>query len=225
MPWSLHTLASEQKEQFSFLGGRPRLPADCLWPVCDLCHSQQTFFFQLAVPNGEFWEGNTVAAFACTKCAHEDYLIPPMLPRPLKGADIPENFLEEYQRNFSFMVFPTKHGVDRTDHNASVQFSEIQMKREDETGNFGKLGGSPDWLLEDESPKTYSGKIPMKFLVEIAPNVVFRRTVHSEPQVELDLLGNPSPSPLDCYQLFLGNALYLFGTDGGRPEVYALTQV
>jgi hypothetical protein len=225
MPWSLYTLASEQKEQSSFVGGRPRLPGDLLWPACAMCLSKQTFFFQFAVPKGEFWEGNTVAVFACTACVHADYLIPPMLKGPLGGADIPENFLKEYQINFSFVVFPTDQGSERTDGGASVQFYEIEMKKDDAPGNFGKLGGSPDWLLEDESPKTYNGRVPMKFLMEMSPNVVFRRTIHSKPQMELDLRGNPSPSPLDYYQLFLGNALYLFGTDGGRPEVYALTQV
>ena len=65
----------------------------------------------------------------------------------------------------------------------------------------------------------------MEFLAEIKPNIQFQVEENAPPQIEMDLFGKPSASPLNYYQLFLGNAIYLFGTIRNKQLVYAITQV
>jgi len=148
-----------------------------------------------------------------------------MLGSKLLGADIPGGFLARYQRNFAFIIFPTDRGQIVSGYDESILFSEIELEEGDAIGSFGKLGGTPDWVLENESPATYGGSHQMKFLLEVSPNFQFKMTANADPQIELGIMGDPEPSPLDYYQLFIGNALYLFGTNSGDQAVYAITQV
>lgn len=212
-----------QHGQRSYIGGKPKLPQGSIVPKCELCSSTQTFMFQLSVSE-EAWSGETVAAFSCTHCADEGYLIPAMLDGVLRGADIPVEFLREYQKNFRFLTFPTDDGVLMTDYEASVEFRALDHATSPNPGCFGKIGGDAMWITEDESPATYAGSIPMVFVAEIYPGWRFTTYSGAEPQIELDIRGNPTPSPFDYYQLFLGNALFLFGPSTGEKLVYAITQ-
>ena len=223
MTWYLKHKPGDQSNQVSFLGGKPRLPAGKEVPSCQLCGSQQTFFFQVAIPKGG-WAGSTLAVYQCTRCADEDHLIPEMLNSGFAEADIPQGFLN-HQPNFSFEVFPTDQGLIVSSYKETILFSEIQFVEGDSIGSFGKLGGKPDWVLEDESPSTYAGSVKMVFLLEVAPKFQFKLVPNAEPQIELDIMGESSPSPFDYYQLFIGNALYFFGTGSGDKAVYAITQV
>lgn len=224
MTWRLQHKPGHQSEQLSFIGGKPRLPVGKVVPCCQLCGSPQTFFFQVAMPEGAAWEGSTLSVYQCTRCADEDHLIPEMLHSGLTGADIPEGFLNK-QPNFTFVVFPTDQGAIVSEYEKSILFSEIQFVEGNTAGSFGKLGGMPDWILDDESPATYGGNVQMVFLLELTPGFRFEITSNAEPQIELDLAGEPSPSPLNYYQLFIGNALYFFGTSSGDKAVYAITQI
>lgn len=223
--WGLQQVVGNQSDQLSFIGGKPRLPSGTKVPTCKLCGSTQTFFFQVAMPKGSIWDGLTLAVYQCTKCADESHLIPEMLESRLAGADIPSGFLTQYQRNFSFVIFPTDQGEIVDSYDEPISFSEIQLVEGDSVGSFGKLEGKPNWVLEDESPATYGGNVQMKFLLEVVPNFQFKMYAAAEPQIELGIMGDPEPSPLDYYQLFIGNALYLFGTSSGDRAVYAVTQV
>jgi len=176
------------------------------------------------MPKGAVWEGSTLSVYQCTRCADENHIIPKMLHSGLAGADIPAGFLND-QPNFSFVVFPTDQGEIVSAYNETILFSEIQFVEANVVGSFGKLGGKPDWMLDDESPATYEGSMQMAFLMEVIPNFEFKMTNNAEPQIELNIMGDPSPSPLDYYQLFIGNALYLFGSRSGQRAVYAITQV
>jgi len=225
MSLSLESKLSKQSGQLSFIGGKPRLPVGKSIPSCKLCGASQTFFFQLAMPQGLIWEGSTLAVYQCTKCVDENHLIPEMVVTGLSGANIPAGFLEQYQKNFAFVVFPTNDGAVVSDYKESISFSEIQFIKGAAVGSFGKLGGEPNWLLEDESPSTYGENVQLVFLLEIVPNFPFKIIRNASPQMELDIMGEPSPSPLDYYQLFIGNALYLFGTSSGNKAVYAITQI
>jgi hypothetical protein len=217
-------LASQRVDQQSFIGGKPKLPPSASIPSCELCGSTLTFMFQIAFPDGENWSGRTLALFLCAACADENYLIPEMLSSGLRDADIPKGFLTDYQRNFAFLVFPSDEGTILTSYVEAVAYSEIEMHKGDALGTFGKLGGPPNWVLEDESPATYAGTSRLLFLLQLAPDLHFETVSSARPQIELDLTGQPVTSPLGYYQLFLGNALYLFGTDGCEPLVYAITQ-
>lgn len=93
----------QNESDLSFIGGQPCIPPSIEMPVCELCGAEQTFFFQVAFPEGHVWQGLSMAVFACTSCAHEEYLIPEMLQGALPNADIPEGFLDSYQRNFKII--------------------------------------------------------------------------------------------------------------------------
>lgn len=142
-----------------------------------------------------------------------------------RGCNIPGGFLTSYQRNFAFLVFLTDDSQLVTDYDEQIAFSALDFTDDGSIADFGKIGGSPDWILDDESPATYDSSIPMTFLLAFKQGLKFQRVPGSRPQVELDLLGKPSPSPLEYYELFRGNAIYLYGTTTGEPLVYAVTQV
>jgi hypothetical protein len=225
MPSSLKYNRTIQLDQLSFIGGKPRLPTGKHVPRCLLCNSSLTFFFQFALTRGGLWEGYTLAVYQCTKCAHEDHLIPEMVESAFAGTDIQESFFTRYQSNFAFIVYPTNEGEIVSSYEESIVFSEIVTVEGESVGSFGKVGGLPTWILDDESPATYMRSVQMKFLLQVVPNFQFKMTNNAEPQIELDLMGDAAPSPLDYYQLFIGNALYFFGTECGDKKVYAITQV
>ncbi|QDV88492.1 hypothetical protein TBK1r_75250 [Stieleria magnilauensis] len=180
--------------------------------------------FQVAFPDVCVWERMTLACFVCMRCADERFLIPEMLREHQRGADIPGGFLSLYQRNFRFIVFPTLQAQKVDDYVEETEFYSLQFSDNSDRFDFGKIGGKPSWLLEDETPATYDSSTPMEFLMELVPGLQFSVVDGASPQVELDIFGMPSPSPLEYYQLFLGNSIYLFGTKDGEPLVYAITQ-
>jgi hypothetical protein len=88
------------------------------------------------------------------------------------------------------------------------------------------MGGGPNWLSDEETPATYAQKVPMVFLMQLVPGFAFETTEHAPKQVELGLDGKPKSSARAHYELFLSNALYLYGTqDDALRLVYAITQV
>ncbi len=226
MSWSLNYLKSKQiVEHNSFIGGKPKIPLEKMIPNCSLCGSSQTFMFQVAFPDKSCWEGKSLAMFFCTSCADEDYFIPEMLNSKLKNVDIPLNFLTKYQKNFSFITFSTEQGILKQDYEEKVKFHMLEIEPSTTIGNFGKIEGEPDWILEDESPKSYNSIYEMYFLFEIIPNFQFPICQSAPKQIELNLSGEPEQSRLDYYELFLGNGIYFFGTKTEEPLIYTLTQV
>ena len=213
----------QQTNQGSFVGGKPLLPAEVSIPKCRLCGNLETFFFQVALASESAWDGKTVSCFSCIKCANREFLIPEMLNMPLRGCNIPKAFLTSYQRNFSFLVFSSEAAQLVKDYEEQVEFFVLQ--RTELPGDFGKVGGIPNWTTEDETPSVYDSDTPMVYLFELSPGLEFNIVRNAPAQVELDLVGSPSPSPMGVYQLFLGNAIYLFGTTGDESFIYAITQV
>lgn len=217
----------QNAEDRTFLGGRPCLPPDQEMPTCRLCGAEQTLFFQVEFPKDHPWPNTVVALFACTACADEDRLIPEMLSGELRGADVPEGFLEGYQRNFRFPVFAAGIAVPRQDYRERIAFRRFHLFRAESSDITGsKVGGQPSWLLDDETPAAYGGRAPMVFLLQLEPGLRFETVPGAPAQMDLALDGTPEPATRRHYELFLGNALYLFGTgDSERRLVYAITQV
>ncbi len=211
----------------SFLGGVPSLPISEAIPRCALCAAEQTFFFQVALPDDQVWPRSSVATFACTSCANENYLIPEMLAGRLRAGEIPEGFLTAYQRNFRFLVCETDEATLRREYVEKVRFHRLEVVTSGDPSAAGnKIGGVPNWLLEDETPSTYACKVPMSFLLQLEPGLRFETVEGAPRQIELGLDGKPGPASRLHYELFIGNALYLFGTND--PElrlVYAITQI
>jgi len=209
----------------SFTGGRPALPASESVPACKLCGTEQVFFLQVAFPAGP-WAGRSLAVFACVACASEEHLIPEMLTDRLRGIDIPGGFLEAYQRNFRFLVFPTDTAQVRKEYQPKVKFfSFLLVSAEDPTTPGNKIGGEPNWLLENEAPGSYAGSYSPVFLLQLEQGLEFETVEGAPRQIELGLDGKPKPTRRSTYELFLANALYLFGFEADHPFVYAITQV
>lgn len=217
----------QSEGDLSFIGGHPRIPETMDIPVCRLCGAELTFFFQIAFPQDHAWADLSMALFACTSCAHEEHLIPEMLEGPLPGVDIPEDFLESYQKNFRVLVFKTEEGRFREDYEEKVAFKRWNLVSSPKVNaRDHKIGGKPNWLLEDEAPATYNQTVPMVFLMQILEGFTFDKLPDAPPQMTLGLTGEPEPSDTPYYELFLSNNVYFFGTKGGNERlVYIITQI
>lgn len=223
---AIHTRKKKQSgSEDSFVGGLPKLPKKVQLPVCSLCGAGQTFYMQVAFPDDHDWAGHSLAIFACTECADKKYLIPEMLTVRLKDAEPSSSYLASYQRNFRFLVFETKDAVVRDEYEERVLFKALAFPR-NSINSIGLLGGSPVWLMGDESPKSSGMPGQAVFLFQLFLRSEFE-TVHGAPvQMDIGLEGTPEPSLYDYYELFIGNALYLFGPPTPvQDHVYALTQV
>jgi hypothetical protein len=208
----------------SFVGGKPKLPAGVQIPECALCGETQTFFIQLAFPSDHEWAEHSVAVFACTSCADENYLIPEMLPESLPGAQVSAAFLATYQKNFRVLVIETQSGRLSDEYDERVRFHPVRIVPGAQS-SLGHVGGDPSWLLTDETPGSLAASPPV-FLVQLNPSVQFETVVGAPHQREIGLDGTPESSPDSFYRLFVGNATYVFGAQ--RPSqdaVYVVTQV
>lgn len=219
-------IGAQGEHDQSFIGGRPRIPPEDPIPLCKLCRSELAFFFQVKFPNGHDWAGKSLAVFACVACANEDKLIPAMLSGPLSRADIPVGFLEEYQDNFRFLVFPSDAAVMRA-CDEKVEFKRLALEPCADLRSPGfKIGGVAAWIQDDEAPSSYAGEIAMSFLLQLPQGYAFKTVSAAPAQVELGLDGRPIPANRKHYELFLANAIYMFATaDPRNPLVYAITQV
>lgn len=218
---------SQVESQKSFIGGKPVIPENIDVPKCKLCGEEQSFIFQVEFPEKHCWSGLSLALFFCVACADENHLIPEMLEGPLHGVNIPKDFLVDYQKNFKFIVYKTDTGFLKTDYVEKVSYKPIDLEFITDSNFSGsKIGGSPAWLLEDESPGQYDGSYSMNFLLQIEQDMRFDIVDNAPHQVEIGLMGDSEPSPNSYYQLFNGNKIYLFGvSDCDVPLVYAITQI
>lgn len=216
---------SQEESCTTFIGGIPRLPGSITIPHCKLCDAQLTFFFQIGFPQELEWGGLSLAVFACTSCAHEDYTIPPMLAGDLRGVNIPAGFLDSYQINFRLVVFMTDVATLRTDYIEKVKFKKWNLLPVNDPYVWeNKIGGEPNWIQGDETPATYADESQMIFLLQIVEEFEFEILESAPPQKRI--FEFPGLQSLPFYRLWNGNGLYFFGTrDYSPPLVYALTQI
>lgn len=209
-----------------FAGGKPILPRDMNIPACSLCGSLQTFFFQVKFPVGHAWAELTLAVFMCTSCADEEYLIPPMLEGILHDADVTTSFINEYQKNFCFLVFENGNEALVDSYIEKVTYIPISLISSDELSIYDdKLGGDPIWLLEDNSPGLLDGKISSDFLLQISEDRHYPIENNAAGQMEINLYGLSQESSCRFYELFLGNTIYIFGyKNEDKYLIYAITQ-
>lgn len=214
---------------YSFIGGYPRVPSTELLPKCKLCGKELTFYFQIAFPIEHYWSNLTMAIFSCTMCSDRNFLIPEMLKVPLKGANIPNGFLDEYQKNFKILIFDTSTGIIRQDYKPKIKYKCLNLKKTLRSSfKKHKVGGKPSWYLEDESPLSYNETIPMFFLMQLLEEYRFELLDDAPGQVKIDYFNNgiPMSSNNRYYELFLRNNIYFFATkDGQNPLVYIITQI
>jgi hypothetical protein len=222
--YSLNIKHCIQSGQNSFLGGKPKLPADLSIPICTICGSEQTFFFQIALPDDVIWSGHTLAMFLCTSCADEEFLIPTMLKGVLNGIVIPKEFLVEYQSNFRVLVFETKTAKIREEYIGKIKFGEIIISESESVGEFGRLGGNPDWILGDETPGIYNDDVGMSFIMQTTENFDYPIHQYAPKQLTINLFGEIEKSNWEYYRLFVANAIYIFGANDGDKLVYIIPQ-
>ncbi|MWC27342.1 hypothetical protein [Paenibacillus sp. MMS18-CY102] len=215
----------QSSSERSFIGGHPVIPLEYGLPACQLCDSPLTFFYQIAFPIGHAWHGKSMAVFACTCCVDEDHYIPRMLDVPLPGAVIPEDFIRDCQNNFRIIVFPTGDGVMRSGYEPKVKYKTIELLPSDDDTNGNKVGGHPNWLLEDESPAMLENGTPMVFIMQLLEGFTFETLPSAQPQAKLNLRGDVHYPDSEYYELFISNQVYFFGTVSGEPVAYVLTQI
>ena len=203
-------------------------------PVCRLCRSALSFFFQVAFPPRLPWSDWTLAVFACTDCGSERHLVPESPRGRLKAANISQSFYSRYQSNFRFLAFPSTDAVPRRDYVPRVAFKSWRMlpmagpaprKATLFSGRQGRVvvGGRPRWLTEDEAPATYARNEPMTFLMHVPEGYRFGRLSGAPPQV-FPRFGFPERIERD-YSLFVRNALFFFGTaDPSLGAVFVVPQ-
>ncbi len=239
MELSLRCLGSEEPQtpgHTSFLGGKPKLPADEPLPTCRRCGSVQTFFFQVAFPSGHDWAGQTLAVFQCTGCFDPENSTPiisrklfPQLSTDYQepGADIPEGVLEAVQLACRFPVFPTDQGVVRDDYVVKVAFVPLGFDRlaDGKATAKSKVGGEPGWIWTDMAPGWYLGR-PLTFLMQWQRGHLFKTVPGAPlPAIAVDPDFPNNPVELDYYELFHSYQLYFFGNDaGGSHHVMMVTQ-
>lgn len=220
-------LVRQDERTNSYIGGIPHLPEMMDVPQCTLCGAEQTFFFQIELPKDHRWEGSIMAVFACTACADEDFFIPEMLPGKLQGIDIPNGFLDEYQMNFQVIVFKSEEATLKTNYMERVKYKKIHLVVTADIHAYEhKLGGMPNWLIDDEAPSGYNST-PMFFLMQMVEGYTFETVQGAPGQASISLTGEMDYLHDPFYRLFLSNQLYFFGTDdpSGENKVYVITQV
>lgn len=236
----LNTVEGTQEDHDrSFLGGVPCLP-EVEHPACRLCGAKETFFFQLEFPDSSPWRGKVLALFACTKCCHEDHLIPEMLKGPLLAVNIPKEFLTSYQTNFSVIVAESEECQRWSSYKETICFKRLILQGRRPTkkklvalpletrvsGLFGRMAPTPKWFLGDETPATCDGNLPLVFLFQIQREFAFEIHPDAPGQIKFDYFSNSLKESEDrWYKLFISNEIYFFGTAEGEPLVYILTQI
>lgn len=214
-----------QSHQTSFIGGKPRIPVARKLPHCRECGAGQTFFFQIEYELVPSAPSQSVAVFACTRCANENTLIPAYSRSALTEGIVSDDFLKDYQTNFAFVVFDTVEGVLREEYCDLIGFREISFRRNAGAQIFASMGPKPRWLLGNEAPSiTRSGR-KLFFLLQIHEDFEFETVEEAPKQISLNILGEPKEANFSGYQLFLQNEIYLFVTDEHPSQVYCVTQV
>ena len=222
----------------SFLGGRPKLPPGIELPTCLNCGALQTFFLQVAFPEGQAWVGHSLAVFGCVACEDRVYPFPAVnyLTFPsvfesrdtgdlLPNEDIPDGTLDAYQRTGRFLVFPTGTSVVRSDYAERVCYRSIRFQPFSDVGarptSKSKLGGDPGWVNTPCPPGNYLGE-PLEFLMQWKGDFEFNRLPGSP--ASYNPFAEDYPDTMENighYNLFYGIQLFFWGNRaGGRHHIY-----
>ena len=225
--WKLAVIGDcvQTKEFDSFIGGKPKLPLDVDIPKCELCGKELTFMFQVAFPQGHAWAGKSMAVFYCVESWHGDYCIPE-LPQQIAEADISEEFLSNYERNFRVFVFDTSLGKMVDTYQEKVAFRAFQAIPEKQTKQEWDFvsGGRPIWVMgKSEKPHTIAGIEKPVLLLQVKEDCRFQ-ILPTAPK-EADPFAPNGLSIFPWYYLFAANRIYFWGAEKDNKEwVYISVQ-
>ena len=217
--------APQNNSYDSFIGGKPKIPASMEIPCCTLCKERLTFMFQIAFPKGHFWYGKSLALFFCKSHYHQGYPIPEMPNvEDLFGANISEEFLKTYERNFRILIFESELGCIRNDYEEKVTFSPLEICKVDQMDPSADimLGGTPIWIMDiDETPGKIASSEEIGLLFQIREDFTFDKLPDAPP--EETILGTKRTE--NIYTLFAADRVYFWGTIGQiPPAVYVSVQ-
>lgn len=225
--WKLEITGNcvQTTEGDSFIGGKPKLPPNVDIPKCVLCGRELTFMFQVAFPQDHPWAGKSMAVFYCIEAWHDKYCIPE-LPQPIANADIPEEFLRNYERNFRVLVFDTPLGKIVDAYQEKVAFQALQAVPEKQTKKDWELviSGRPIWIMGmSEKPKTIAGIGNPILLLQVKEEFHFPVLSTAPKQANPFAPGGKSLFP--WYDLFVSNRIYFWGVQSnGTERIYISVQ-
>ena len=217
LTWNLYPVGDgiQTPEEDTFIGGKPKLPPDVPLPECPLCGKDLTFFLQAAFPQGHPWQGISLALFYCTDTWHERLSIPEVPNvRNLNNADIPSQFLRQYEQTFRALVFDTSRAVLREDYQERVAFQALFPAKSNRSrpDAEGTLGGEPVWIMGwPERPATVDGERKLTLLMQVREDIRFPKLPDAPPQVNPFLRSGLSTQP--WYNLFARGRVYFWGTE------------
>jgi hypothetical protein len=222
-------------DQISFVGEQPKLPPSCPLPLCQMCGTVQSFFFQIAFEEDHAWAGHTLAVFQCTSCYDKGHIVP-LIRRSLfptmindyllPGEDIPDGAVDLIQVRCRFIAFRTADAVLRDEYREKVAFRKISLKPFDNEKRTtkSKVGGKPGWVAEDQSPGLYLGQ-PLRFLMQWQMFYEFDLVPDAPPPFDPMMEAIPELKEIRHYDLFVGKQLYFFGNfANARYHVYLFSQ-
>lgn len=225
--WKLEIIrdCAQTNECNSFIGGKPKLPPNVDIPKCKLCGKELAFMFQVAFPQDHVWAGKSIAIFYCIETWHGNYCIPE-LPQKIAGADISEEFLRNYERNFRVIVFDTPLGKIVDTYQEKVAFQMLQAIPEKQTKQDWSfvIGGRPISIMGmAERPNTILGIEKPILLLQVKEEFHFPILPTAPKQANPFAPGGKSLFP--WYNLFVSNRIYFWGVqNNGTEMVYISVQ-
>lgn len=209
---------------FSYIGGKPMLPADVSMPVHPESGSQMTFFFQVLFPEWHKWAGKLISIFCVTDDFVLDRILPEMVTYNESGYNVDSDCIQFKQDFFKIIVSDVKQCTEKKEYKEVLRYQALEISK-DETNSFGFIGTKPIWLLDDESPFTLDGKGFFEFLFQINIDLYFPK-IESAPKQKTESFEETSgirDCYIDDYSLFAGNAVYFFG-EKNSELVYMVSQ-
>lgn len=225
--WKLEAIEDsiQTKEYDSFIGGKPKLPPDIEIPKCELCGKELAFLFQAAFPQGHAWAGKSMAVFYCVESCHGKYCIPE-LPQKIAEADISEEFLSNYERNFRIFVFDTSQGEMLDTYQEKVAFRAFRAIPEKQTRQEWDfvIGGRPVWVMgKSEKPRTIAGTEKTVLLLQVKEDYHFR--ILPDAPKAADPFAPDGLSVFPWYYIFAANRVYFWGAEKDNKKwVYIAVQ-
>lgn len=203
-------MAGAKKLQSSFIGGRPWLAPDDIYPVCEMCGSKLSFFFQIDLSLLPDSPELILGLFACTCCEDSDFLIPPF-PKSLQSID--SEFFKSYQRTFRILVTPKSVAVPRVGCPIHVDQMPLSLlpdgRLKCESEFWGVIGGQPTWIDGAQRPMKLNNRHPFKFVLQLHRDWHYPMSFEG-PCRRDDLHRQLYGVDKSWYDLFYGNEVYVF---------------
>lgn len=159
----------------------------------------------------------------CVESWHDAYCIPEL---PQQRADISEEFLRTYQRNFRVIVFDTPLGKTAGAYREKVAFQALRPVPETRTKREWDfvMGGRPIWIMGiPERPNSIAGIEKPALLLQVKEGFRFPVLPAAPKQANPFAPGGRSLFP--WYDLFVSNRVYFWGVQqNGTERVYISVQ-